>query len=369
MPSQKAVKAYVDANAGGGSAVVDLGSLSGGVTVDLDDGASFRGVLSGNVTGWTLSGATAGQECQAVIEITQDAATARTVTWPAWKWAKGVPHVMSSALGAVDVVGLRTRDGGATVQAWVVGQAFAGSPDQISGLKLWLKADGVLWQDSARTTRALLADAPVGCWDDASGTGNHVTQGTAAKRPLLKLGAAGGRPAVRFDGSNDTLSSTTASGCDSQAFTQFAVVKKLATGSTDILGTGSTAGAGNTEWYFAAEKHRLDVENTSTLVAANTAIGLTDYRVVAIVSDPTLGSGWATLATAITDGFIDGTDTTPRTFNAGANVWVGSERDAAQWFNGDIAEILRFNRALTPTETNQVGAYLAARYRAVWVGV
>jgi len=82
-----------------------------------------------------------------------------------------------------------------------------------------------------------------------------------------------------------------------------------------------------------------------------------------------LGSGWATLATAITDGFIDGTGTTPRTFNAGANVWVGSERDAAQWFNGDIAEILRFNRALTPTETNQVGAYLAARYRAVWVGV
>ena len=103
-----------------------LGSMSGTVTVDLANGNSFHGTLSGNVTGWTLSGATAGKECQAVIEITQDATTARTVAYPAsWKWAGGIDHVMSTALGAVDVIVVRTRDGGTTIHASIVGKAFA----------------------------------------------------------------------------------------------------------------------------------------------------------------------------------------------------------------------------------------------------
>ena len=97
-------------------------------------------------------------------------------------------------------------------------------PDSVSGLKLRLKADGVLWQDAARTTPATADSAPVGCWDDASGVGNHFTQATAGNRPLLRTAIVNGHPVIRFDGSNDTLLTTTATGLDSASFTQLAVV-------------------------------------------------------------------------------------------------------------------------------------------------
>lgn len=110
---------------GGKDTVSDLGSMTGAVTVDLANGNSFHGVLSGNVTSWTLLNATSGKECEAIIEITQHASSAKTVAYPsAWKWAGGTDHVMSTGVGAVDVIVLRTRDGGTTIHAAVMGKAF-----------------------------------------------------------------------------------------------------------------------------------------------------------------------------------------------------------------------------------------------------
>lgn len=111
---------------GGKDTVSNLGSISGTVTVDLNNGNSFYGTLSGDVTSWTLSNATSGKECEAIIEITQHASAAKTVAYPsAWKWAGGTDHVMSTATGAVDVIVLRTRDGGTTIHAAIMGKAFA----------------------------------------------------------------------------------------------------------------------------------------------------------------------------------------------------------------------------------------------------
>src|SRR5690606_21332447 len=42
-------------------------------------------------------------------------------------------------------------------------------------------------------------------WEDRSGHDRDVTQATAAARPTLRLGVAGGEPAVRFDGVDDEL--------------------------------------------------------------------------------------------------------------------------------------------------------------------
>ena len=54
-------------------------------------------------------------------------------------------------------------------------------------------------------------DAFIDEWKDQSGSGNHATQGTEASQPKLYdattgLITEGGKPAVRFDGSNDYLS-------------------------------------------------------------------------------------------------------------------------------------------------------------------
>jgi len=48
----------------------------------------------------------------------------------------------------------------------------------------------------------------VGTWTDLSSNGRNATQSTAANRPLYKTGIQGGNPVLRFDGSNDTLATT-----------------------------------------------------------------------------------------------------------------------------------------------------------------
>lgn len=88
------------------------------------------------------------------------------------------------------------------------------SPDQIGSatLKLWLESDAGLYQDSGGTTPAMVADDPVGLWQDQSVNNYHFNQATDnAYRPLLKDRIFGVRPGLLFDGSNDVLNSTAAS--------------------------------------------------------------------------------------------------------------------------------------------------------------
>jgi hypothetical protein len=92
------------------------------------------------------------------------------------------------------------------------------SPTDIAGCKLWLAADGTLWQDSARTTPATADGDPVGAWDDASGGGNHATQATAGFRPLLKTAIVNSKPVIRFDGTDDFLSAAIAADASVTAF-------------------------------------------------------------------------------------------------------------------------------------------------------
>lgn len=104
--------------------VFNVTSFAGDVVLSVNDGNSFYGPLSSNVTSVTLNDAPDGYEVQVILEITQDSSP-HTITWgSAWNWAGGVAPTMSTGSGAVDVIVARTRDGGATIHASVMGQAF-----------------------------------------------------------------------------------------------------------------------------------------------------------------------------------------------------------------------------------------------------
>lgn len=64
-----------------------------------------------------------------------------------------------------------------------------------------------VWQDSARTTPGAV-DSPVGALDDKSGNGNHLTQGTAGSRPILRQ--SGSLFYLERDGTDDWLESAAA---------------------------------------------------------------------------------------------------------------------------------------------------------------
>jgi len=85
---------------------VSLSSSSGEVSPDADGSNAFYITLDEDVTEFKApSHPNSGYACE--IEITQDAATPRTIVWDAAiTWPEGQAHVMSTSTGEVDVVRL-----------------------------------------------------------------------------------------------------------------------------------------------------------------------------------------------------------------------------------------------------------------------
>ena len=69
---------------------------------------------------------------------------------------------------------------------------------------IWLKADAGVYSD-AGTTPAVDTDT-VRQWNDQSGNGRNVSQGTSAKRPTYVAAGKNGLPVLRFDGVDDLVS-------------------------------------------------------------------------------------------------------------------------------------------------------------------
>lgn len=78
-----------------------------------------------------------------------------------------------------------------------VKRAVAFVPTDIAGCKLWYNADSLVLNDTD----------PVSTWIDSSGNGNNAT-GSGTARPLYRTNIVNGKPVVRFDGSNDILTTS-----------------------------------------------------------------------------------------------------------------------------------------------------------------
>ena len=92
-----------------------VSSSTNAITLDLTTGNSFETTLTENITTVTLSNPPAsGTYGELIWKIIQDS-TARTVTFPgSVVWPGGTAPTISTASGAVDIVTLKTWDGGTT---------------------------------------------------------------------------------------------------------------------------------------------------------------------------------------------------------------------------------------------------------------
>lgn len=80
------------------------------------------------------------------------------------------------------------------------GAAF--KPTDVPGCVLWLESDTGITADHSPPQDG----DKVSAWADQSITGTSATQGTSAYMPLFKTNQKNGYPSIRFDGSNDFLS-------------------------------------------------------------------------------------------------------------------------------------------------------------------
>jgi hypothetical protein len=235
------------------------------------------------------------------------------------------------------------------------------APTDLSGLQAW-------WKSGVGVT---LNSTTVSEWDDQSGNGNNLTQGTAANQPTYNSTDASwnGLASISFDGSNDFLKAHSLAamfqGTD-LPYTIVTAVKRGAGGTYRFLLGSNDSVAGNAQnavgqRYNSTDEYviyRRDSANNSAVTEKGTAnnnaviIRWQNSGTVAevYVNGSSVGSG------ANDVGVLSSQDI----FSLGA--FPTGTTTAANFYLGDVAEVVVYNRLLTAGEQTQIENYFRTKF-------
>jgi hypothetical protein len=205
-------------------------------------------------------------------------------------------------------------------------------------------------------------------WEDQSGSGYHVTQATLASRPVLKTGIRNSKNAIRFDGSNDGLVSANIVENNLSAMTCFIVAY--------IAGFGG----GSLGRYFDRSNQRIWLSNGSgstSRLFVNAPTGLPDLGHETALSSIATGNWY--LNSGRWDGGTSYLTNVSQRINRSASTrgnsqtfvppsvantvyGIGNRPILDRGFDGDIAELIIYNQALTTEQIDSVEVYLSAKW-------
>ena len=228
------------------------------------------------------------------------------------------------------------------IVTWLLyrGGVPAKSPDKISGLKLWLKAD---------------AGASNTGWLDQSGNTNNVS-GTAT----LVTNAINGQPAMRFNATSNEMSNTSTTGLNFSAFSFLTVFRRGAVNTTvahTFLVIGAPAASGRQFRLTGLGSNAMELvqANTAVVARAQTAITSTTAYNIGVLNYGANGAYAFFL-----NGNPDGNGSNLTTFS-GTSLYVGS-RGATEYYDGDIAEIIVYDNTVSDSDRQGLECYLSRKY-------
>ncbi|HUS37487.1 MAG TPA: CotH kinase family protein [Verrucomicrobiae bacterium] len=241
-------------------------------------------------------------------------------------------------------------------------------PDQIPGLQLWVAADKIQTNDTTQT-RISGASTFVKSWRDQSGKNNHAAQINDTQQPLYVAAGVNGKPALRFDGANDAL--TLARALATNNFTLLAVFRTSVTHEIDGESPAGVGGTSGQHWLFGAQ-HGGDFNGGSGVSVGINGVSAYEHGssympALAVYSGPVSANANVLTLTytnkrpslSLQGSVIRDGVTSPRA-QVTSTVSIGAGDYGA--FNGDLAEVLLFNRTLTQTERRGLEQYLATKY-------
>jgi hypothetical protein len=231
------------------------------------------------------------------------------------------------------------------------------APEMLPGMQLRLDASAIT---------GLSDGTAVSSWADSSGNGRNATQATGTRQPIYRTTVVNGQPIVRFDGVDDYMTVADVDALDAVQFTLFVVAKARVNLSDNSPLEKWAAGSGYPyvlRYYddTGTKKVRLAVYDGTNNPTASGAITQTNWNVIT-----------ARRSTAEDDLqiFANGSllekssdSTTGAVSNADA-LFVGARggSPAGNYFDGDIAEIILYDRPLTVNDRQQVEGYLKFKY-------
>ena len=252
----------------------------------------------------------------------------------------------------------------------VVASAVAQTPPT-SGLKLWIKADAITGLNNGDK---------VSSWLDSSGSGNTAINATVANQPTYLTNGLNGLPVVHFNDAANGAAGTANAG--------------------QWLNSPAPVNANSSNNFTAIVVFRAKPTTPSTTITNDTvlqAMGSNGRSIVFVDNFPPGSGGRLTLQSFpgsltlqgagqyITNTWVvanviqDATDNRLSLFNNGQlvagrtlagsespannNDWrIGDHKNASRGLNGDIAEVLLYNRAITSSERAAIEGYLTAKY-------
>ena len=237
-------------------------------------------------------------------------------------------------------------------------------PRRTSGLFQWFDAsDRATLFDATSGGSAVADDGGVARWEDKSGNGYHLTQGTAGNRPTLRAAIRNGRSVLEYDGANSNLVSASITN-ELNALSVFAVLL------ADTVGQNNLGSIWATNAVTGASVRTLRIQTGNNIAAL---FGTNDGRSSAITLSAftrvhTFWSGGNNRATdfefllngstsaSITSGTMTVAAATPDTIS------VGNRPSGSRAFDGYIAEILVYTRLLSSSERLAVDDWLAKKW-------
>lgn len=232
------------------------------------------------------------------------------------------------------------------------------SPTDINSLLAWYSAD-IAYTDAGKTTLATTDGDLVYVWPDKSGNGYDMTQATSLSRPVYDQQWVSGnnQPALNFDGSSHNMAAVIAT-ADTTDLTFFIV-----------FAGDDPSQAPQGQYLFDNETDRFIISSLGP--TTNVASGHSGYYDGAWRDIPFYPGTSAYISVWLFDDA--GSDiifnNTSRYTGTYTPVQLGTKNvigynfsQSSSKFDGTIAEIIIYERALTASEIDQVEAYLNTRY-------
>ena len=238
-------------------------------------------------------------------------------------------------------------------------------------LLLWLKADAGITQT---------ANGTVSGWTSQGGNSTTANQTITTSQPAFVPNGLNGKPVVRFDGVNDYLNF---SGLGVNGFIGMTIFMVSATSNnTQLPAAGNTSSAYRSAIFWdelPAGWGTIFLSPYQTNVRYRFGTGISQSGALPDFTRPASVGGNFTITTATHNGTseslcVNGASVFSQTGKTaaigtckdtgfiGRGYGAGSSMDATTCYNGDIAEIIVYKRALSTSERQTVEAYLNGKY-------
>ena len=235
-------------------------------------------------------------------------------------------------------------------------------PSDFSDLKVWLRADSGATFD--------IPTKKVSAWADNSGTNNDMAQSTKANQPLrYGYGGQDDKAYFSFDGTSDYLSSDNNCPLTGNDLTIFYVAKsnEVTSVTQRLVGYRDSSGGGSDRLNFGMEssgrvyfKALDDSSNGGSIVSGFSDVGTVSHIACARIKDTDFSLQYNN-NTEVTANYAsysnnDGFNLAPFTIG---HIDLGG---VGTYWDGEIQEVIIYNRALSDAETADVRGYLNLKY-------